>query len=408
MTEQEQYHFDLNKQRVEEALNTPYPEDTFSGKGIVTCGGSEKYFVPAVIMIKMLRYLGCTLPVQIWYLGEEEMTQNMRDIASELENVELVDACKIREEHPIRRLGGWECKVYAIMYSRFKEVLFIDSDNIPVRDPSYLFNTPLYKETGALFWPDLSRLTRSRKIWKICDVEYKDEPEFESGQMVIDKSRNWTPLLVAKHLNEYSDFYYQKKTMQGKGYIWGDKDTYHMAWRMTDHKYNIIPKKVKRILSTMLQYDGSDRLLFQHRNLAKFRLIGQNPRISGFLHEELCLNYLDELRDKWEFVSEDTPRRYEDNDIENVYRRLLSQKYFQYHRLGKDKRIIELTPDQKINKGKSVNENAWELVQEGPHIKLLFKGHNGPSSLLKYQYKGTWTGNSCKGTGRIQLRACKH
>ena len=30
----------------------------------------------------------------------------------------------------------------------------LDSDNIPVRDPAFLFDSFEFKELGAVFWPD--------------------------------------------------------------------------------------------------------------------------------------------------------------------------------------------------------------------------------------------------------------
>lgn len=37
---------------------------------------------------------------------------------------------------------------------RFDDVLMLDSDNIPVRDPAFLFDSVEFKELGAVFWPD--------------------------------------------------------------------------------------------------------------------------------------------------------------------------------------------------------------------------------------------------------------
>jgi hypothetical protein len=33
-------------------------------------------------------------------------------------------------------------------------VLYLDSDNVPAQDPSFLFDATEYERTGALFWPD--------------------------------------------------------------------------------------------------------------------------------------------------------------------------------------------------------------------------------------------------------------
>jgi hypothetical protein len=48
----------------------------------------------------------------------------------------------------------FQIKAAAVINSSFKEILYLDSDNLPATDPSFLFETEEYKSTGALFWPD--------------------------------------------------------------------------------------------------------------------------------------------------------------------------------------------------------------------------------------------------------------
>ena len=52
---------------------SPYPEETFKGKGIVTaCGSKECFYVGAYVMINLLRYFGCYLPVEVWKFDWEK------------------------------------------------------------------------------------------------------------------------------------------------------------------------------------------------------------------------------------------------------------------------------------------------------------------------------------------------
>jgi hypothetical protein len=67
-----------------------YPGN-FHGRGIVICGGGLRYFPCAWVCIKMLRHVGCQLPVQFWYQGSEEMDRNMISLIESL-GVECVDA----------------------------------------------------------------------------------------------------------------------------------------------------------------------------------------------------------------------------------------------------------------------------------------------------------------------------
>ena len=52
--------------------------------------------------------------------------------------LECVDGLAMRRVHPARRLGGWELKCYALLHSHFAEVLLLDADNCPARDPAEL------------------------------------------------------------------------------------------------------------------------------------------------------------------------------------------------------------------------------------------------------------------------------
>lgn len=53
---------------------------------------------------------------------------------------------------------GLQIKAAAIAFSDYREVLYLDSDNIPLSDPSVLFDESLYQNGGrAVFWPDFNK-----------------------------------------------------------------------------------------------------------------------------------------------------------------------------------------------------------------------------------------------------------
>jgi hypothetical protein len=242
----------------------------------------------------MLRHLGCRLPIEFWQLRNAELPETVRPLLRQLD-VHCVDAGQIRQQHPIRFLSGWELKPYAILHSGFEQLLYLDADNLPVIDPTYLFDSDEFTRTGGVFWPDYGRIAADRAIWRICGISYRDEPEFESGQMLIDKRRCWKPLQVTMHMNNHSDFYYR--------YIHGDKDTFHMAWRMLEQSYSMVPHPIHGLSAAMCQHDFAGNRVFQHRNLDKWRLGGGNRRVEGFDHEELCRTFLAELAAHWQINS---------------------------------------------------------------------------------------------------------
>lgn len=268
-----------------------YPARRFSGRGIVLCGGGSRYFANAWICIKMLRFHGCSLPIEVWHLGRREMDRTMEGLLQDL-GVTCVNAREVMNRYPLRNPLGWELKSYALLHSRFEEVLFLDADNVPVANPEYLFEEPDFKRTGAVFWPDFRRLGQRRAIWKVCGVRYRDEPEFESGQMLVNKRLCWRPLNLAFWYNDHSEFFFK--------YMHGDKETFHMAWRKLGAAYVMVPHAIHALPGTMCQHDLQGKRIFQHRNLEKWSVFSEPKRIPGFWYEEECVRFLDELRRSWD------------------------------------------------------------------------------------------------------------
>jgi FkbM family methyltransferase len=269
----------------------PFPKERFSGRGVVICAGGLGYFARAWVCIGMLRQLGCALPVEVWHFGSQELDPKMQRLLAGL-NVQCVDAQRRMRRMPMRNPFGYELKAYSVLHSRFREVLSLDADNVPIVDPTFLFESPEYQETGAIFWPDYGRLNRRRPIWKYCGVQYRDEPEFESGQMVIDKARCWRALNLAWWYNDHSEFFYQ--------HIHGDKDTFHLAWRRTGTPYAMPPFPIESLEGVMCQHDFQGRRIFQHRNSHKWTYFGENKEVPGFLFEQTCLKHLEQLRGTWD------------------------------------------------------------------------------------------------------------
>lgn len=268
------------------AASCTSPNRAFDGRGVVIAAGGPVYLPCAWVCVRMLRHFGCSLPIEMWHLGPDEMPGPVRRMLEPL-GVWTVDAMEVHRTHPVRQLDGWSLKPYAIMHSRFRDVLMLDADNVPIVDPTFLFDTAEFRKRGAIFWPDYHRLAPHRSIWRVTGVPYRDEPEFESGEIVVDKAACWRELSLAMWMNEFGDFFYR--------HVYGDKETFHMAWRKLRRPYAMTRHPLVSLSKVMCQHDFDGRRIFQHRNFAKFSLTGPNKRIDGFLHEEQCFAYLREL-----------------------------------------------------------------------------------------------------------------
>jgi hypothetical protein len=239
------------------------PIDAYSG--IVIPAGGDLYGRLAYHLCWCLRRLGCRLPVEVWHLAGEMPARAQRAFA-DLEGVRLVDA---GQAPPCDRAGWW-LKAYAVRHARFAQVLLLDADNVPVVNPEHLFHDIGYQKTGAMFWPDLPP-PRARGQWvpeaAWATVGLDPVPmarPFESGQLLVNRSRHMHALDLAVMLNEWSRVTYQV--------VYGDKDTWLLAWHLTKAAYHMPSKNPVWRHPSICQHDSAGQLVFQHACAAKHEI----------------------------------------------------------------------------------------------------------------------------------------
>lgn len=243
-----------------------YPDDRYKGKGIVYTAGGMSYVTCSWVAISTLRKKGCTLPIELWYSGNEISPE----MCALFETLDV--ACKNFSNYIDKHVTGFIAKPLAILHSSFKEVLFLDADNVCYEDPKLLFEDKNYLAKGALFWPDYWFISSDNPIWDIFDVSPDLLYEQESGQILIDKEKCWEPLQLCIHLNQMGKFYYKM--------IYGDKDTFKFAWLALKKEFHMIdffpsscgrsPNRDIFYGNTMVHYSPDGELLFLHRNLLKW------------------------------------------------------------------------------------------------------------------------------------------
>lgn len=276
----------------------------FEGRGIVVTGGG-KYFVSAYITIRVIRHVGCTLPIELWHL-DDEMDDEMIDMVGEYgvtcHNAhELARGTKYFLNHWWK---GWQLKAFALLHSSFREVLMLDADSYPVKDPSFVFDWQPYRETGAIIWPDIGR---SANLFPPLAATVLGVPQFtessaESGQIVFNKEMVWQGLNLAKHYNADADYTYH--------IVYGDKDTFPAALHRVGSSYSRMSLNCNFSGPGIQQLDQHGSVLFNHRIHDKFRIFntrfdstGQRgetqQRVKDWRHEDFCHDILKELNQRW-------------------------------------------------------------------------------------------------------------
>jgi len=132
-----------------------------------------------LVTLRMLRELGSKLPVEVWHLPGELTPKDERTLH------ELGATPRSFDEKgiivPMKEIKGreknFQIKVAAWVNSGFEEIIGLDSDVMPVRDPSYLFETEPYLKHGQIFWPDWWKTHKST-----IHIPCRDFPWFPRAQ----------------------------------------------------------------------------------------------------------------------------------------------------------------------------------------------------------------------------------
>ena len=218
----------------------------YAGRGIVmTAGNDQAHYLSTTI--PTFRKLGCTLPIEIMYLGDDDLSVTHQDELRRIPGVVLRDLL------PMVNSKGWSfttwsAKPFAILLSSFREVLFVDADSFFFVNPESLFSDSGYISTGALFFPDRNEFPDNTQHSFLESVlpppisEKAKESRFwtgeaqhmqESGVVIVDKWRHFVAMLLVTRMNG-PDRDTDKRTGV-KGFydiFYGDKESFWLGFEL--------------------------------------------------------------------------------------------------------------------------------------------------------------------------------
>ena len=153
----------------------------------MTAGG--KYFNIAVISIRMLRRTGSDLPIEV-YLDSRDDIVACEKILSAL-NTRCYALPEILQVTTfISKLERFQFKAFALLFSSFEDIIFLDADAFPAHNPDRLFNVDPYKSCGLITFPDFWWSTTSPLFFRIAGMTepaIRDRKTSESGILLLSK-----------------------------------------------------------------------------------------------------------------------------------------------------------------------------------------------------------------------------
>ena len=247
----------------------------FNGRGIVIVGSSSnvKYSTGYWIAIHSIRRAGCRLPIEVWFPRGE--------IPTILQTEELRKlGATVRTLKPTKFHSRFSMKLLSVAMSDFDEILFMDSDNIALRDVSELFDSISFMSTGAILWQDFWVASVAPDFHEILppSPELAFNGTHESGQFIVQKSRIWRALCLALFFNAHASSIFSPLASNYMG--WGDKEFLFIALAATQTPFSRVEHlphhigvdvQARRSVygNAMLQFDEHGGPMFLHANIGK-------------------------------------------------------------------------------------------------------------------------------------------
>lgn len=227
------------------------------GKGVVMTL-SDNHIEYAIRLIKVLRFLGNRLPIQIVYYSNlsETSKQKLLDASTSAfgigdrsympQSISFVDVSRAIDESYMYKFGGFGNKILATLFNTFEDMLLMDADTVMLEPPSYFFERRRYIQTGTLFFKDRATVEYRSKndvtFFKKLLPSLKDTVLFgipqvtsfslnreffkgrnhymESGLVLVNRKRHFLQPLVMSQLNFH---------LPVQARVYGDKELFWLA-----------------------------------------------------------------------------------------------------------------------------------------------------------------------------------
>ncbi|KAJ5778945.1 hypothetical protein N7457_006665 [Penicillium paradoxum] len=262
-------------------------------RGIVSTAGG--FYLPVlVISLRMLRRTGSTLPVEVFLSDEDEYEPYICDVVLPSLNAKCVVLSRILIAAPAK-IQKYQFKPFAMLFSSFEEILFLDADAFPLEKPEILFTSEPFISNGMLTWPDFWASSVSPIFYDIAG--YQAPPmdlrqSTESGEILLSKKSHIRSLLLCTYYNYHGPSHYYPLLSQGAAGE-GDKETFiAAATAMQESFYQVsepisaLGHKTKNGLagSAMAQSDPIQDFALTSRGVWRVRGDSALPPAIFFIH----------------------------------------------------------------------------------------------------------------------------
>ena len=172
------------------------------------------------------------MPMEVFLADDEEYESYICDVVLPSLNARCVVLSHILDAVPMEaEIHKYQFKLFAMMFSSFEEILFLDADAFPLSRPEELFTHEPFTSSHMVTWPDFWATTISQYYHDIAGQPNPAQDirqSSESGELLLSKKTHQKTLLLSTYYNFWGPDYYYPLLSQGASGE-GDKETFVAA-----------------------------------------------------------------------------------------------------------------------------------------------------------------------------------
>ncbi|KAJ6171591.1 hypothetical protein N7470_000658 [Penicillium chermesinum] len=200
-------------------------------QGSVTTAGGI-YLPVLVASLRMLRRTGSQLPMEVFLATGYEYEEYICDHVLPSLNAKCIIMSDILNAVAgADQIKKYQLKPFAMLFSSFEEILFLDADAFPISKPENLFEEEPFRSTNMITWPDFWASSASHYYYEIASQAVppmEARQSTESGEVLISKKTHLRTLLLCTYYNFWGPTHYYRLFSQGAQGE-GDKETFIAA-----------------------------------------------------------------------------------------------------------------------------------------------------------------------------------
>ncbi|QSS55023.1 alpha-1,2 mannosyltransferase [Histoplasma capsulatum var. duboisii H88] len=219
------------------------------GKRGIVSAATKRDLPTLLVSLRMLRQRGTRFPVEVFIASKSEYDDIVCGVILPGLNANCIVMSDILGVNPNYNVARYWLKSFAMLFSSFEQILWLDADCFPLHDAIEIFQSEPFTEIGLVTWPDFWVSSASPYFYNITSQPQPSLSERASTngrQFLISKKTHAKTLLLASYYNYYGTMHYYRLLGQGAPGE-GDKESFLAAASVLNQPFYAVREPIRSI-----------------------------------------------------------------------------------------------------------------------------------------------------------------